>query len=370
MHTSRLFSILVLSLVLIVCCSAFGASGPQLWYWHHSYLATDEALASTEKLIDRACRAGYTGVVFWDSSFYFLSDSFWPSENVNRLRAALSYAAGKGLTVVATAAPFGFSNDALQEDPNWAESQRVLGSRFRADGAGRKLIFINGFSGLQNGGFDLGDSGWFDLNDAGASLDRTTVHSGRASGVIRYASGNARFRQLLKLTPWRQYHVRLYVKTQSFQGLSQVEILDASGLNRFHPASPLLNATFKAEETGDWRPLDYAFNSRDATSAYLYFGVWGGSVGTIWFDDIGVEETALVYVTRRPGTPVKMYDPEDPARVFQEGKDYDPIADPRMTSTRTPFTDSYHAPAEVTLPSSTRLKPNQIVAVDSYSVFP
>ena len=370
MRTSRLFSIFVLSLVVILCSSGFREHGPQLWYWHHSYLATEEALVSTERRIDRASRAGYTGVVFWDSSFSFLSDSFWPPENVNRLRAALSYAAGKGLNVVATAVPFGFSNDALQENPNWAESQRVLASRFRVDGTGRKLTLLDGFSGLQNAGFELGHSAWFDLNDAGASLDRTTFHSGHASGIIRYASANARFRQLLKLTPWRQYHVRLYVKTQSFQGLSQVEILDASGLNRFHPVSPLLNASFQAEESSDWHPLDYAFNSRGATSAYLYFGVWGGSMGTIWFDDIGVEETALVYVTRRPGTPVKMYDPGDPAHVFQEGKDYDPIADPRMTSTRTPFTDSYHPPAEVTLPSSTRLKPNQIVAIDSYSVFP
>jgi hypothetical protein len=370
MRTSRLVSAFVLSLALILCCSGFGDHRPQLWYWHHSYLATDEALVSAEKLIDRACKAGYTGVVFWDSSFSFLSDSFWPPENVNRLRAALGYAAAKGLMVTAAAAPFGFSNDALQANPNWAESQRLLGSRFRVDGTGRKLLLINGFSGLQNAGFELGRSAWFDLNDAGASLDRTTVHSGHASGVIRYASGNARFRQLLKLTPWRQYHVRLYVKTQAFQGLSQLEILDASGLNRFHPVNPLLNATFQAGETGDWHPLDYAFNSREATSAYLYFGVWGGSVGTIWFDDVGVEETALVYVTRRPGTPVKVYDLTDPARVFQEGTDYDPITDPRMTSTRTPFTDSYHPPGEVTLPSSTRLKLNQIVAIDSYSVFP
>jgi hypothetical protein len=149
-----------------------------------------------------------------------------------------------------------------------------------------------------------------------------------------------------------------------------VEILDASGLNRLHPVSPLLNASFKLEESSDWHPLDYTFDSRDATSAYLYLGVWGGSKGTVWFDDIGVEETALIYVTRRPGTPVRVYDPDNAAHVFEEGKDYDRIADPRMTATRTPFTDSYHAPGDVTLPSTTRLKPNQIVAIDSYSVFP
>ncbi|MGH9582923.1 MAG: hypothetical protein ACRD4O_08315, partial [Bryobacteraceae bacterium] len=44
--------------------------------------------------------------------------------------------------------------------------------------------------------------------------------------------------------------------------------------------------------------------------------------------------------------------------------------DPRMTSTRTPFTDSYHDPAPVKLPRKTRLRPGQVVAMDFYAAFP
>ncbi|MGH9668426.1 MAG: hypothetical protein ACRD9L_28730, partial [Bryobacteraceae bacterium] len=98
-----------------------------------------------------------------------------------------------------------------------------------------------------------------------------------------------------------------------------------------------------------------------------YFGVWGGSSGKIWFDDVMLEETALVYVTRRSGTPVRVYDAN---KVYQEGVDYNYISDPRMTSTRTPFIDQYHAPATVTLPAGTHLTPGQTVMLDSYSVFP
>ena len=343
---------------------------PQLWYWQHSYLSTDDALRSTELLIDRAQAAGYTGVVFWDSSFSFLSDSFWPKENVLRLRTALRYAADKHLRVVVTAAPFGYSNDALQANPNWAESERVVGSRFRVDATHKTLKPINSLPPLVNPGFEQSQSGWFGLHDPGTGVDRQTAHSGKASAVVRYAPGNGRFRQLVKLTPWRQYHFRIFYKTKAFQGLSQVEVLDASGPQRFRPTLTLLDASFKAGDTTDWRSLDYSFNSRDATSAYVYFGVWGGNMGTIWFDDATLEETALVYVTRRPGTPVTVYDPNDPARVFQEGVDYNPIADARMTSTWTPFTDSYHPPSPVTLPPGTHLQPGQIVAIDSYSVFP
>lgn len=342
----------------------------ELWYWQHSYLSSDEALRSTEGLIDRAKRAGYTGVVFWDSSFSFLSDSFWPKENTTRLQEALRYASNKKLKVIVTASPFGFSNDALQENPNWAESQRVVGSQFQVDARGRTLIPINGVAPLANGGFEEGQAGWFDLHDPGTAVDGETAHSGKASAAVRYAKGNGRFRQMVKLTPWRQYHLRLFYKTREFQGLSQVEILEASGLQRYSPKLTLLNATFKAPETTDWQELDYSFSSRASTEAYVYFGVWGGSMGTIWFDDAALEETALVYVTRRPGTPVKVYNPDHPETVYQEGADYNYITDARMTSTRTPFTDSYHPPTPITLPSSTRLRPGQRVAIDSYSVFP
>ena len=363
-----------LAAVLLLFSVRIAAEGsdaqPALWYWQHSYLSTDDALRSTEALMDRAQRAGYTGVVFWDSSFSFLSDSFWPKENTLRLKEALRYAADKHLKVIVTAAPFGFSNDALQANPNWAESERVVGSRFRVDARGRSLVPINTLQPLINGGFEAGERGWFNLHDQGTSIDASIAHSGNASAIVRYAKGNGRFRQMVELTPWRQYHFQVFYKTRAFQGLSQVEILDASGRQRFNPKVMLLNATFKAAETTDWQELDYSFNSRDATAAYVYFGVWGGSMGTIWFDDAALEETALVYVTRRPGTPVKVYDPDDPTMVYQEGVDYNYITDARMTSTRTPFTDSYHPPTPVTLPSTTHLKPGQIVAIDSYSVFP
>lgn len=360
-------------IVLLLLCLRASAEKPRelrLWYWQHSYLSTDDALRSTELLVDRARQAGYTGVIFWDSGFSFLSDSFWPKENVLRLQSALSYAAGKHLDVVVTAAPFGFSNDALQANPNWAESQRVIGSRFRVNAFRTTLIPFNSLPPLVNSGFEQGKSGWFGLRDAGTGIDLQTAHSGKASGFVRYAAGNGRFRQMVKLTPWRQYHFRVFYKTRAFQGLSQVEILDASGLQKFHPTLPLLNATFKADETADWRQLDYSFDSRDASAAYVYFGVWGGSLGTIWFDDATLEETALVYITRRPGTPIRVYDPSHPAIVFKEGVDYNPITDARMTSTRTPFTDSYHPPTPVTLPPGTHFKSGQTVAIDSYSVFP
>ena len=101
-----------------------------LWYWHHAYITNPAAVESSEALIDRAVEAGYTGVVFWDSSFTFMAAPFWPSQNVAYLQQVMNYATAKGLKVMATVAPYGYSNDALQNNPNWAEAQQVVGTQF------------------------------------------------------------------------------------------------------------------------------------------------------------------------------------------------------------------------------------------------
>ncbi len=340
-------------------------TAPQLWYWHHSYLANDQAGRSSEALIDRAVAAGYTGVALWDSSFSFMSDAFWPAENVARLRRVINYATSKGLKVMAPVAPFGFANDALQANPNWAEAEWVLGAQFEVDSSGKRLQFLNSSHGLENPGFESGETSWFGTHDSGISLDNSVAHTGKASAVIRNAHGNARYRQRIALIPWRQYHLRLFFKSANFRGLSQLGVLDASD-----SAAERLNAPIPASGSHDWTQLDFTFNSQTSTSAWLYVGVWGGNSGTLWLDDIQIEETALVYVVRRDGAPLKVYDPWNPAIVYREGLDFNTIADPHIAASRRPFTDLYHAPAPVTLPAQTRLHPGQHIAMDFYAVFP
>lgn len=294
-----------------------------------------------------------------------MSDAFWPAENVKFLRTVIDYAAAKGLKIMAPVAPFGFANDALQANPNMAEAQRVIGAQFQVDRTGKRLELLNSFRGLVNGGFEAGEADWFSTNDAGIGVDTTVAHGGRSSGVIRNAHGNARFRQGIQVIPWRQYHLRLFFKSQNFRGLAQLGVLDEE-----HAAEQRLNAQIPAAGSHDWTSLDFTFNSQDSTRAWIYIGVWGGSTGTLWLDDLQMDETALVYVARRTGAPLTVRDAEHTEITFQEGTDYDPVADPRMSSTRTPFTDAYHKPAPVTLPPSTRLQPGQRVAMDFLAVFP
>ncbi|MBV9295171.1 MAG: hypothetical protein JO145_06320 [Acidobacteriaceae bacterium] len=356
----------------LICClmalPALGCLGqtpaaPELWYWHHSYLSNDDAVDSSKALINRAAAAGYTGVVFWDSSFNFMGNPSWPLDNEDRMREVMKHATKKHLKVMATVAPFGWSNDVLRVNKNWAEAQRVFGTLFQVDHSGRQLKLVNSFPGLANPGFELGKSDWFDVNDPGVGIN-SVAHTGKSSAVIVDAPGNARLRQKITLKPWRQYHLRLFYKSSNFRGSAMLSVLDSTDLSRVR-----LNPTIDAAGSHDWTRVDYSFDSQDSTEAYLYIGVWGGSSGVLWLDDIQVEETALIHVARRAGTPVTMYDPTDPAKIYREGVDYNYISDPYMAAAETPF-HLYHEPPAVTLPRGTHLSPGQMVAIDSYSVFP
>src|SRR5262249_37665248 len=75
--------------------------------------------------------------------------------------------------------------------------------------------------------------------------------------------------------------------------------------------------------------LTHGLNSRDNDSVRLYAGVWNGRAGRCWLDDLAIEEVGLVNVLRRPGTPITVRG-EATQILYEEGRDYAPIADPEL----------------------------------------
>lgn len=366
MHTRSLTGLVALLMLFVSGCAAQPPASPvtpELWYWHHSYLVTDENVESSKALIKKAAAAGYTGVVFWDSSFSFMGNPSWNPDNDDRMREVMRFATKQHMKVIALGAPYGWSNDVLHVDPNWAEAQRVVGTRFQVDPSGKRLDVVNSFPGLANSGFEAGKVNWFDTGDSGVGISNV-ARRGHSSAGIMNAPGNARLRQKIALIPWREYHLQVFFKSKDFRGGPMVEVLDASDTRKVR-----FNANIAANGTHDWTLLDYFFNSQDSTECALYLGVWGGSSGMLWFDDVQIEETALIYLERRDGVPLKIYDPKNPTTVYREGVDYNPVIDPAMKPSDAQF-HLYVVPATITLPAGTHLSPGQIVAVDSYSVFP
>ncbi len=342
-------------------------SAPELWYWHHSYLSPTSSVepAHSEMLIDQAVAAGYTGLAFWDSSLTFANRAGWDTKN---LAAVVSYAQSKGLKVLAAGAPIGYSNDMLEEsDPNLAEGARIVGGQFKVSGG--VLVAQNTLAPLQNAGFESGTTVWFGTGDARTAVDTTISHSGSASGVIHgsaTATDNARFTQAMTLTPWRLYHLQLWFKTSGFSGNTlNVEALDfttdkSTTLTRLYESPTISNPT------QDWTVFDYAFNSRESTAVTLYIGVWGGFSGTVWIDDVLAEETSLVNVLRRSGTPLKVYDAKT---TYKEGADYGNVVDPALAAHPGTY-DPWHIPPVVTVPAGSKLKDGATVSMDYYTVVP
>ena len=239
-----------------------------------------------------------------------------------------------------------------------------MGAGFTVDHARDHLNFVNTLEPLRDGGFEGGRAEWFDTGDPAIGIS-PAAHRGKQAAVIVDAQANARFRQKVTLTPWRQYHLQLWFKSKDFQGPAAVEVLDwwHRKVNRFY-------TEIAASGTHGWTKLDFTFNSQDTRWAYLYFGIWGRSSGVLWFDDVKLEETAPVFVIRRPGAPLRLYDANDTNRTYREGSDFNYIQDPVLSLPHAIFRDVYHAPVRITLPTGTQLHPGQSVFLDYYAVFP
>ena len=344
-----------------------GTPAPELWYQQHSYLASPEAVISTEATIAKAAADGYTGLILWDTALAVINQPQWQN-NVTYMQQVIAFARSKGLKIIPEVFPYGFGNDILYSHPDWAEGQRVTGSQFQISGDGTRLIPISTFPGVSNPGFENGPTAWFSYNDGGVSLDTTVAHTGISSGRISNAPSNARLSQRFAVTPWRQYHLRFWLKTSNFYWPSGLSVyvsdavdLDAQRLNTYISLSGVANVN------QDWTPYDFTVNSGPSTSLNIMMAMWGGSVGTLWVDDVTFEETSLVYLLRRSGTPLSMYDPANPSHVYQEGTDFNNVSDPGLQNR---FQDKWHTPPVVTLPSATSLKPGQVVAMDYYAIEP
>jgi hypothetical protein len=178
-------------------------------------------------------------------------------------------------------------------------------------------------------------------------------------------AARSRAAQPLILPPWRLYHVRLWARTEGLAGNNfQAEVLDTSQ----NDGLTLLSTTISsATGTSPWTQVDLSFNSRTSTAATLYLGIWGGNQGTLWLDDVLAEETSLVNVLRRDGTPVRVYDAS--GTTYTEGKDYATISDPNLNPSPGNF-DVWHTPPTVAVPAGSSLAVGATVSASYYTIIP
>jgi hypothetical protein len=98
------------------------------------------------------------------------------------------------------------------------------------------------------------------------------------------------------------------------------------------------------------------FNSLEQTAVNLYAGFWGDGSGTVWIDDLQLEELSLVNVLRRRGCPLSVTS-ADGKTSYVEGRDFEPIVDAKLGQVPWPGEFEYdHEGPKPTLTARSRIK--------------
>lgn len=326
----------------------------------HNRLEDDASVDDVRRIAGRAAAHGYTAVLF-SSAFDDIADQppvFF--ERLARVRAAFD---SLGLAVIARVTSAGYAYPALKHDRDYAAALPVNNALFVVDGASARHTgdsppaVVNGDFESARGNRARG----FAIQDGPGRVsfvDDTVAREGRASlrfeGMHGSRAGMGRVMQRVKVEPFRCYRVSFWAKSADLDNSAGVR-----GLVRTPDDRTLMFRAAKLERTDGWKQVTMGFNSLDADEVLVYAGIWRGGGGRLWIDDLRIEETGMVNVLRRAGTPVTVRG-EANGMVYEEGRDYRRIADPNLN-----FLVDHEGPAIELTPQS-RIADGERLRVDFY----
>ena len=201
---------------------------------------------------------------------------------------------------------------------------------------------------------------WRFQDDEGVTTfaDAEIKHGGKASlrmeSIHKNQHRHCRIMQTVKLQPYRQYHVSVWVRTEGMHPADpEIKLLRTNG------EGSISFQTFRTERTQDWKRVDIVFNSMDNAEGNLYLGSWNGKDGKVWWDDLVIEEIGLVNVLRRPGCPVSVC--AEKGAPYEEGKDFRRVVDPLLHPWR-----AFHEEPVIKLTPGTRIREGERLRVSYY----
>ena len=300
---------------------------PCRWVYVSRSLTTDEDLADVRRIVRTASSHGLNGMVLTGMSYLDRRDKAF----FRRLDEVKALCRQQKVEIVPIIFSAGYGGAILSHDRNLAAGIPVRDALFAAQGGAARLV-PNPPVRIVNGGFEqyrgnrLDGYGFHDRPGQASFVDGKVFRAGKAS--LRFecsqtdGHGHARVMQEVTVRPHRCYRLTCWVKTQSLQGGSfrLTVIADGRYIAPFDPRVPA---------TSDWRKVTLGFNSLGYSKARIYAGVWGGRGGRFWVDDLQLEEVGPLNVLRRGGTPVSVRG-ETGGTVYEEGRDYAPIADAKL----------------------------------------
>ncbi len=306
---------------------------PIRWYYYPTNFLVGNNTTILKTMVDRASANKLNGAFIPDYKYDFISQQ--PQRYRDSLVSARKYLNSKYMKFVPGCMSFGYSNGLLYWDPNLASGLPVQGQKFVIQGDTAKIVPSSNVT-LSNPGFETHNGnnfpgfGFIDQPGVMSFADTQEKHSGNVS--IRFSGFeqiggymNARVSSRFKVKPYTQFHASAWVKTENLKFSSQFQITAIGNKGR---GLCYQNVNVPSTTTG-WQKFDVTFNSLDADTMNVYWGVWGPTAGKFWFDDLVLEEVAFVNLIRREGAPLSVDNPLLDL-VIMEAIDYDSLVDKKM----------------------------------------
>ena len=305
-----------LALIATLAAAARAADTVDLkerWVYFPTNFAVVENVDKLAALFERAHASGYTHAFVTDSKFGHLQEL--PDQKVYFANVERTKQLAKKfeLELVPGVFPLGWSNDILWNDPNLAEGLPVREAVFEVKNGEARLVAD---PAVRLPGGDCTDLKKWEWHDPTAVVDAGAVRMSDLKG------GVCRMVQSLPVSPFRQYHISARIKTQDFRGAPEIKVL-------VNGDQALNYNDLGVQPTQDWTTHHTVFNSLDNSKVGIYLGCWGSAGGSLWFDDVQIEEVGLLNVLRRPGAPLVVQRKGD-KKPLVEGTDFEPVADPKM----------------------------------------
>ena len=349
------------------------------WVYVSSNLYVNDNVGHIERLLQRAHKAGYNGVLFNDYktfTWWQLEDAPRWRTNAQRLREVTRTL---NMELVVCVFPFGYADPLLWHDVNLASGMPIKQAPLLRVGNELKPVQT---AALRNGSFEEFNNDqalhFAFQDDPGKSsfIDHEIKKEGKTS--LRFENlgdanphGNGRICQNLKVRPWQQYRIRIWMKTEDLTG-DEIKLLVLGGERTLQWQHLQVKSGDQYryirqvnQLTTDWVEQCVTFNSLENENVTIYAGVWGGRRGKIWWDDWRIESVPALNVLRRDSLPVKLAGADE--SVYEEGRDVEPIVDPDLGRLHWPGSyDTRHDAPEIRLTENTRIKPGQTVFLSCY----
>lgn len=329
-----LFLPLVLLAALLAARPAGAAEYPDRLVWIFGWnLSRDSDVEEISQVLRTAAASGINGAVFSLGLDTLCKKTPEYFQRLDKVRQACE---DNQVELIPAIFSIGYGGSLLAHNRYLAEGLPVRDALFQSAGGEARLV-ADPEVRLLNGGFEdfsgnrLAGYRFHDQPGEVSFVDTQIVHTGGASLRLENFAvnphGHGRVMQELRVLPQRCYRLSMWVKTEELQppGAFRVQVL--AGRRTLAPRA------FDLPSTADWRKLTMVFNSLNLETVRLYAGTWGGRSGRLWIDDLQLEEIGPLNVLRRPGTPVRVCS-EDGATVYEEGRDYQPLEDPRYSPHR------------------------------------